>query len=50
MVHTHCPGGNGDALCMKVVDPAVVTTCHKGYPCDFLEETIIPDNGYLYIY
>jgi len=46
MVHTHCAGGNGDALCMKDLDPAGVTTCHKGYPRDFLEETSIPENGY----
>jgi len=46
MVHTQYAGGNGDALCMKDVDPAVVTTCHKGYPHDFLEKTSIPENGY----
>jgi hypothetical protein len=46
MVHTQCAGGNGHALCMKDLNPAVVTTCHKGYPHDFQEETIIPENGY----
>jgi len=45
-VHTQCVGGNGNALCMKDLNPAVVTTCHKGYPRDFLEETTVPENGY----
>jgi len=31
---------------MKDLNPAVVTTCHKGYPRDFLEETTVPENGY----
>ena len=46
MVHTQCAGGNGNALCMKDLNPAVVTTCHKGYPREFQEETIVPENGY----
>ena len=46
MVHTQCAGGNGHALCMKDLNPAVVTTCHKGYPHNFQEETIIPENVY----
>jgi len=46
MVHTQCVGGNGNALCMKDLNPAIVTTCHKGYPRDFLEETTVPENGY----
>ena len=45
-VHTHCAGGNGHALCMKDLDPAVVKTCHKGFPHSFQEETIIQENGY----
>ena len=28
------------------LNPAIVTTCHKGYPHDFLEETTVPENGY----
>ena len=46
MVHTQCVGGNGNALCMKDLNPAVVATCHKGYPREFQEETIVPENGY----
>ena len=46
MVHTQCVGGNGNALYMKDLNPAVVTTCHKGYPHAFTEETTIPENGY----
>ena len=46
MVHTQYAGGNGNALCMKGLNPAVVTTCHKGYPHNFQKETIIPENGY----
>ena len=46
MVHTHCAGGNGLAGCMKDLNPAVVNTCHKGYPHPFQEETIIPENEY----
>jgi len=46
MVHTLCVGGNGNALCMKDLNPAIETTCHKGYPHIFLEETMIPENGY----
>jgi len=46
MVHTQCVWGNGNALCMKDLNPAVVTTCHMGYPRDILEETTVPENGY----
>ena len=46
MVHTQCAGGNSHALCMKDLNPAFVTTCHKGYPNNFQEETIMPENGY----
>jgi len=46
MVHTQCVGGNGNALCMKDLNPALVTTSHKGYSRDFLEETTVPENGY----
>ena len=46
MVHTHCVGGNEKALCMKDLNPAVVSTCHKGYPQTFQEETTIQENGY----
>lgn len=46
MVHTQCAGGNGHALCMKVLNPVDVTTCHKGYSPNFQAETIIPENGY----
>jgi len=27
---------------MKDLNPAIVTTCQKGYPGDFLEETTVP--------
>ena len=46
MVHTQCVGGNGNTLCMKDLNPAIMPTCHKGYPHTFLEETTIPENGY----
>jgi len=46
MVYTQCVGGNGNALCMKDLNPAVVTTCHKGYLHAFTEATTIPENGY----
>jgi len=46
MVHTQYVGGNGNALCMKDLNPAIVTTCHQGYPHTLLEETTIPENGY----
>jgi len=46
IVHTHCVGGNGNFSCMKDLNPAVVTSCHKGYPHALIEETTIAENGY----
>src|SRR5437588_904756 len=46
MVHTQCAGGNGNAICMKDLNPLFSPTCHKGYPHKFQEETVIQANGY----
>ena len=46
MVYTQCVGGNRNALCMKDLNPAIVATCHTGYPHTFLAETTIPEDGY----
>ena len=35
MVHTHCAGGNSQALCMQGLDPLTSRTCRKGYPRQF---------------
>ena len=32
MVHTHCMGGNGKALCMEGLNPVTAQTCRKGFP------------------
>ena len=46
MVHTHCAGGNSQALCMQGLDPLTSRTCRKGYPRQFQPETIIAEDGY----
>jgi len=46
MVHTHCVRGNCNSSCMKDLNPAVVRSCHKGYPHSLTEETTIAENGY----
>jgi len=35
MVHTHCVGGNGKALCMEGLNPHTTQTCRKGFPRQF---------------
>ena len=46
MVHTHCMGGNGKALCMEGLNPVTTQTCRKGFPRQFQPETIIAEDGY----
>jgi hypothetical protein len=46
MVHTHCAGGNGQAMCMQGLNPLTTQTCRKGYPRQFQEETLITEDGY----
>ena len=46
MVHTHCAGGNGQALCMQGLDPLTTRTSHKGHPRPFQRETIVTADGY----
>ena len=46
MVHTHCIGGNGQAMCMQGLNPLTTQTCRKGYPRQFQQETVITEDGY----
>jgi len=46
MVHTHCVGSNGKALCMEGLNPLTTETCRKGFPRQFQPETIISEDGY----
>ena len=46
MVHTHCVGGNGQAMCMQGLNPLTTQTCRKGYPRQFQQETVITEDGY----
>ena len=41
MVHSHCAGGSGDTLCMQGLNPLIAQTCHKSYPRQIQEETLI---------
>ena len=46
MVHTHCVGGNGKALCMEGLHPLTTKTCHEGFPRQFQPENIITEDDY----
>ena len=46
MVHTHCAGGNGQAMCMQGLDPLTSRTCRRGYSRPFQDETIVSQDGY----
>jgi len=46
MVHTHCVGGNSQAMCMQGLNTLTTQTCPKGYPRQFQQETVITEDGH----
>jgi len=46
MIHSHCAGGNSQAMCMQGLNPLTTQICHKGYPRQFQQETLITEDGY----